>query len=372
MTSTPVTPLLEPDELQSVATRALGSRVSDMVPLRVQADGAAYRAQAGATTVIVKQMRAGEGAARERSFLEVAREHELAGVVRLLGASDDHPVVVLEDAGDGTSLADAFLGNDPKRASTMLDSWVDAVAGLQIASADHAANFADQLTRHGTGEFALDATPAYVDNLVVRLAPACARIGLELPDDVVLELHAAANALAVTRDSPAGLVPGDTCPDNSAELGAKVVLFDFEGAQFRHIAWEVAYLSAPWPTCWCSWALPEPIAAAATDRWRTLLASIHPYASTEAFDVDLDHATTVWSAQRLAHQLEMALDGTERPRTIEGVAPSARAIVLHRLASLAADPFDSHPRTARLAAGLRKRCIDEFGEHALLVAPAWR
>lgn len=373
MNTTPALPVLEPDELQSVASRALGSSVSSLVPLRVQENGAVYRAQAGASTVIVKQMRAGEGAARERSFLEFAREYELPGVVQLLGASDEFPVVVLQDVGDGMSLADAFLGSDPQRASAMLDGWVDAVAGVQIASAGHATEFANLLARHGAGKFAPDATSEYVDNIVESLDPICERLGMTLTDDVVAELDAAVEALSVTRDTPAGLIPGDTCPDNNAELGSSVMLFDFEDAQFRHVAWEIAYLTAPWPTCWCSWQLPQPVAAAAIERWRALLAPTHPYVTSNAFDADLDNATTIWSVERLAfRELETALSGNERLKSIEGVAPSSRANALHRLSLLAADPFDARPQTARLAAELRSRCIDNFGEHSLLMAPAWR
>ena len=27
--------------------------------------------------------------------------------------------------------------------------------------------------------------------------------------------------------------------------------------QWRHVAWDLAYLRVPWPTCWCSWRLPD-------------------------------------------------------------------------------------------------------------------
>ena len=45
------------------------------------------------------------------------------------------------------------------------------------------------------------------------------------------------------------LTPADACPDNNVLIGRRRVLIDFEGAQWRHLAWDVAYLFVPWPTC---------------------------------------------------------------------------------------------------------------------------
>ena len=50
--------------------------------------------------------------------------------------------------------------------------------------------------------------------------------------------------------------PGDTCPDNDVQVADGLVLIDFEDAQWRHVVWDVAYLTVPFPSCWCSWRLP--------------------------------------------------------------------------------------------------------------------
>ena len=73
------------------------------------------------------------------------------------------------------------------------------------------------------------------------------------------------------------LTPSDACPDNNVLRGGDLVLVDFEGAQVRHVAWDVAYLRVPWPSCWCSWRLPEDLAARAHGVWTEQVAVVAPY-----------------------------------------------------------------------------------------------
>ena len=91
------------------------------------------------------------------------------------------------------------------------------------------------------------------------------------PPDLLprLDVIPSASALAEIRHLQDGfggddrcwaLTPGDTCPDNNVLTEAGVVLFDFEAAAIRHLAWDAAYLRVPWPSCWCAWRLPEDVA----------------------------------------------------------------------------------------------------------------
>ncbi len=72
-------------------------------------------------------------------------------------------------------------------------------------------------------------------------------------------------------DGPGALTPGDACPDNNIETPDGLVLIDFEVADFRHVAWDAAYLTEPWPTCWCSWRLPSEVTDEAVARWRATI-----------------------------------------------------------------------------------------------------
>ncbi len=73
-----------------------------------------------------------------------------------------------------------------------------------------------------------------------------------------------------------------TCPDDAVLLDGCYRLVDFEGAQWRHVIWDVAYLRVPWPTCWCSWRLPEDVAERAVDAYRGAAAPTFPSSPTTA------------------------------------------------------------------------------------------
>ena len=51
------------------------------------------------------------------------------------------------------------------------------------------------------------------------------------------------------------LSAGDMCPDNNLVIDGRVVMIDLEFATIRHLAWDVANLRVPWPSCWCVWTL---------------------------------------------------------------------------------------------------------------------
>ena len=57
-----------------------------------------------------------------------------------------------------------------------------------------------------------------------------------------------------------GAHAGRRLPGQQRAGRRRVVLVDFEGAEWRHVAWDVAYLRVPWPTCWCSWRMPDAVA----------------------------------------------------------------------------------------------------------------
>lgn len=155
------------------------------------------------------------------------------------------------------------------------------------------------------------------------------------------------------------MTPGDTCPDNTVRTGAGWALLDFEGAEFRPLAWEAAYLRVPFPTCWCSWALPPAAAERALSRWRAELDL------PAGFDAEVDRATVAWTLVSTGWFLPRILSGSD---TTEGPpTPTRRALLQHRLttapatrplADLAAEPAAAITRT--------------YGDSPLALAPAFR
>src|SRR3546814_15672777 len=53
------------------------------------------------------------------------------------------------------------------------------------------------------------------------------------------------------------VTPGDTCPDNNLLPDGVAHLMDFEFAEVRHPAWDAAYLTLPWQTCWFAWQVSK-------------------------------------------------------------------------------------------------------------------
>ena len=115
------------------------------------------------------------------------------------------------------------------------------------------------------------------------------RLGIAPSAQALVELRSAADVLAPQAQA---LSPADACPDNNVSTPDGLVLLDFEQATVRHVAWDVAYLLLPWPSCWCSWDLPADIANATVARWRAAVAPTIPSVGTKAFDHDLDVSVT--------------------------------------------------------------------------------
>lgn len=137
---------------------------------------------------------------------------------------------------------------------------------------------------------------------------------------------------------PGALTPGDACPDNNAETPGGLVLLDFETAGFRHIAWDAAYLTVPWPTCWCSWRLPAAVQAAALARWRATVEPALGPAVAAALDDAIRDATVGWALITAAWFLRAA--HRNQPLGPGGrLRPGSRELVQHRLGvAAAADP----------------------------------
>ena len=366
--------------VRALAASGVDARVSTGHPLR---GGRARVVRATATTdegtvlrlVLKAPADAGEGWVRERAALGVLRDHAVPGATTLLATSDDPPLLVLADVGEHPSLADALLGRDPRAAEDAVVAWAAALGRLQGATAGLRAPFERALGASG----ALRAPPvdesadvlAATAGALRRLLP---RIGLALPGDAEDELRAVAGDLdASAPGAPGALVPGDTCPDNALLARAGPVLVDWEGAAHRHVAWEAAYLEVPWPSCWCSWAMPPEVAAAGLAAWRTALAPALPAVAEETFAGDLARARTAWAYVSLGWFLPAALGGDPPPEqsALAGLVPRRAAMLQHRLAGVATSDAPL-PALVDLAGRAHRALVEHLGPTPLALAPAFR
>lgn len=325
-----------------------------------------HRVRAGDATVIVKRFTGdGEGFAREAAALGVMPPE--APTARLLGESRRPPAVVLSDAGTGRSVADDLLGADPAAARAALLSWARAVAGLHDCTAGRGDAFRAALAARTDRPVATLA--AEIERTVTTLDEHCAQLGVRVPAgawDDLRGLHARLDG------GPAVLSPGDTCPDNNVATPYGRILIDFEDAQWRHPAWDLAYLRVPWPSCWCSWRLPDEVAEQAMGHYRQ--ASTLPWATSAGFRADVDAAAVVWSIIPTAWYLARALGDDPPPADPRKLMPTRRSQILYRLRQVASRGFHDGPETAALAAfaaGLRDALTIRWGEPPLSYAPAF-
>ncbi|MGA8113982.1 MAG: aminoglycoside phosphotransferase family protein [Actinocatenispora sp.] len=321
-------------------------------------------------SVVVRAYEAGEQPpvcwAREVAALRILAPVAGAPVPRLLASGTEPPVTVLEDLGSGRSLADALLGADPADAERHLHQWVDAIADLH---------------RETWG-------------LGAQLGPEVARLAGQQPRSTVDELRNVPEALGNLVDVPAGLdaeietlvailgsqghavvTPTDACPDNNILTPAGLRLIDFEFAEYRHPAWDAAYLRVPFPSCWCSWAIPADVLDQALARYRRRLAPARPYVASPAFDAALDAATLAWTLISTAWFLPAAL--TEQPPIPDDgiVAPTRQAFLHHHMDRVAAARnIDELPAISRLARTVLARLRGRWplSELVLQTAPSFR
>jgi hypothetical protein len=183
-------------------------------------------------------------------------------------------LLVLEDLGRSSTLADRLFGPDTEGAQRDLRSWARALGRMQAATAGREGDFGALLRRQGERAWrdpmaeearaALAGLPELLD----------ARLGVATPAAATLEAHDTVRLLGGTRYR--AFSPSDTCPDNNLVTSRGVRFVDFEWGCFRDIVLDAAYFRVPFPACDVSFALPPALAAAMVEAWRAEIAGVWP------------------------------------------------------------------------------------------------
>ncbi|HEY8301369.1 MAG TPA: hypothetical protein VIG48_05695 [Jatrophihabitans sp.] len=319
------------------------------------------------SSVVVKQfLAAGEGWAREAAALATLPDE--APVPRLIAEGAAPPVVVATDLGAGSSVADALLGDDRDAAVEAVLSWAEAMARLHRSGLGRRDRFRAELAlRAGDLPVVDHVMPAVVDEAALLLERRCDELGVAAPRGAYSELRQLARDLGAGEN--ASISPSDACPDDNVQTADGLMIVDFEGAQWRHVAWDLAYLSVPWPTCWCAWRMPADVSERALERYRHTIEDALPYVRTARFRTDVAAAALGWAMVSAAWLLPEALDDDPPPRDPAKVMPRRRALILHRLDVARRSAAESAP--ARLAGQLRSVLLERWGEPPLGYAPAF-
>ena len=319
------------------------------------------------TALIVKQfIDAGESWVREASALAIAPE--AAPTARLVAEGGAPPIVVMTDLGDGASVADALLGDDFAAGSEAVLRWAAAMATLHRTTLGSREEFRAALGRRA-GDLPVSETHMLTaaDDAARALEQQCIDLGVRIPPGALTELRELPRRL--NGDHAAALSPHDACPDNNVRVGDGLILIDFEGAQWRHVAWDVAYLTVPWPSCWCSWRMPGDVAGRALERYRATIEAELPYVRTPEFRQDVASAATGWALISTSSFLPKALGDDPPPADPAKFTPTRRAMILHRL--YGAQRCEETPAVAELAEALREYLVHRWGEVPLAYAPAF-
>jgi hypothetical protein len=327
------------DDLVSLASAALGVALSDPASLAGSDRSAVLRCRSavGGTVVIKSYPGTEEGA--EGFTAEAAGLEFTTGVgvgPDLLATDPQRRLIVMTDLGDAPSLADSLLASSPSAAKTALLGWAGACAELAVRTAGAGQAFAEVLARYQAGA-KVDRPPAHwLQRRIWQVPDLLSRLSFTGPDGLAAELDQVA---ALLEPGPYEVFsPGDICPDNNLMTEHGVRFIDFESAEFHSVFLDAAYLRMPFSSCWCVFALPGDLAAAAERRYRDLVAGVYPgLANDEVWQRGLRLAMTAWTLHALTYLLppSVVADGSMNSRAIQ--APTARQLLRYRWARLGAE-----------------------------------
>ncbi len=322
------------------------------------------------TVVLKEHTTAGEGWVREAAALASLPVTAPAAV--LLAESSTPAAVVMSDLGRGASVADRLLGDDAEDASDSVVQWARAIARLHVSTLGVPGRFsAELLKRSGELPVVSDPLPGLLSEAAAVLTRLAADTGLDWPDDAADELRSI--GVRLTRPDRSVLSPTDACPDNNVSTLHGVYLVDFEGASFWHAAWDVAYLTVPWPSCWCAWRLPEELSQEALRRYRAEVREAMPYVDSEEFNGDVAAAGVAWTFLSTSWLMPTALTADTPPPDARIVAPSRQAMIVPRLAGATEQAeLAGLPRLAAVAQQWAKSLHDRWPTASLALAPAFR
>lgn len=232
------------------------------------------RLESGRTAVLKRRGDKALESGQARSFrtelavLEYLNAMPVPVAPRLLGADPDAGILLIEDLGPGTSLADSLLAGDRAQAEADLAAYARALGALHAWSIGRPGDLADLQARYAPGAPASPAWLTAVDEHRDDFLRVAARLGVPT-DGVAGEISEVAAMLSGT--AYPGLVHGDACPDNVHLADGVCRIFDFETSGWGCVALDAAYLQAPFPSCWCFASLPAEMAGPAVTAYRGCL-----------------------------------------------------------------------------------------------------
>ncbi len=222
------------------------------------------------------------------------------------GGDPQRGLLLIEDAGDGLSLADALLGDDPKAAESALVAYVRALGRMHALTAGRAAEYDAIVDRLGRPkERAL--WQARVRRDVERLPEACDELEFEWSPGMVDDVQLVTAAMLEPGPFET-YTHGDPCPDNDRLVESRMVFFDFERGGFRNAFLDGVYPRFPFPTCWCVNRMPEWLLPPLETAYRLELMKAAPELGDDGvFEAAIVNAAAFWLISTTVQLLPQAL-----------------------------------------------------------------
>ncbi len=261
---------------EALLTQALGEPAVVLAAEQVWDRGHVVRLHlaSGHAVILKRQRRQWRNSSQlfgaELAALDYLKAMPVPVAPRLLGADPEARLLLMEDLGDGATLADSLMAAGRERVQAELIAYAEALGSLHAWSMGHRDEAAGLRARHGPGD---EAGPRWRDAVQRGKAPFLAvasTLGVA-SDGVAEEIDEVHRMIIGT--SYLGLVHGDPCPDNVRLIDGACRIVDFETAGWGPVAYDAAYLLAPFPSCWCFARLPAEVAAPAVAAYRDRLAA---------------------------------------------------------------------------------------------------
>ncbi|RZS30509.1 hypothetical protein EV193_11629 [Herbihabitans rhizosphaerae] len=247
---------------------------------------------AGGSTVIVKQ-HVSEARFHNEKLALTSLPTSISP--ELITASNG--IVIMEDVGDGPSVANLLLANDAAAARNALQSWASSLGKI-------ASHTADEPFGSAVSKDFEHCMRAHADLSKLWEVP--------LAGAQINELRRIVTSLKTPGPYHILTVSDAACPDNNrVTADGTVRLFDFEYAQRGHAAVDAAYILAPFCSCWCVAPMPSPV----TDHMYAAYSAEYPKAQSQEFRNLSIAAAVVLILPGLLRSSIKALEGVTTPQS---------------------------------------------------------
>jgi hypothetical protein len=208
---------------------------------------------------------------------------------------------LMEDLGAGESLADRLQGTDAQAASDALVAYARSLGQMARATSGKLEEW--KALRRAKGGKASPLIPEHEawERSITAFLEICQKLNIPLATTIADETKRIGEILENPGDYLA-FTPSDCCPDNHFLRGDTVVFFDNEFAGMRHALLDLAYITAPFPTCWCANRLPNGMQEKLIAVYR------EEYPGDERFSEHLLYATTFWTFFTLSGGIDQWLE----------------------------------------------------------------